>query len=96
MGESPDNRIEREFREAEGRVKVIITDSNNSMLHFSMYGVDSIKTQGNYHHIPLHGSQNAVLTGSHIFHSLALARCIYPDGTPISLAPNKREPHCDI
>ena len=96
MGESPDYRIEREFWEAEGRAKAIIADSGDNVLHFSMYGADWIKTQGDHRHIPLHGSQNAVLTGSHVFHSPALIRCIYPDGAPISLAPNKRGLHCDI
>ena len=91
-----DDRIEREFGEAEGRAKAIIADSDDNVLHFSAYGADWIKTQGEHRHIPLHGSQNAVLTRSRVFHSPALPRCIYPDGAPISVVPNKRELHCNI
>ena len=91
-----DDRIEREFGKAEGRAKEIIVDSDDNVLHFSAYGADWIKAQGEHRHIPLHGSQAAVLTRSCIFHSPAFARCIYPDGASIGVVPNKRGLHRDV
>lgn len=41
-----DDRIEREFREAEEKAKAIITDSDDNVFHFGAYGADWIKTQG--------------------------------------------------
>ena len=90
-----DDRIEQEFREAEERAKAIIADSDDNVLHFSEYGADWIKTQGKSRHVSLCGSQNTVLTRTSI-HSPAFPRRIYPDGTPISVVPNKRELHCNI
>ena len=51
-----DDRIEREFREARERAKVTIADSDNNVLHFSGYGADWIKAQGQPRHVSLHRS----------------------------------------
>jgi len=40
------DRIEREFREAEERAKAIIADSDDNVFHFSAYGAGWIKAQG--------------------------------------------------
>ena len=90
-----DDRIEREFREAGERAKAVIADSDNNVLHFSGYGADWIKAQGEPRHVSLHRSQNRVLTKTSI-HSPTFPRRIHPDGTAISVVPNKRELHCDI
>ena len=57
-----DDRIEREFREARERAKVTIADSDNNVLHFSGYGADWIKAQGQPRHVSPRRSQNRVLT----------------------------------
>ena len=51
-----DNRIEREFWEAGERAKAVIADSDNNVLHFSEYGADWIKAQGQPRHVSLHRS----------------------------------------
>ena len=48
-----DARMELEFRGAEERAKVIITDSDDNVFHFSAYGADWIKAQGQSCHTPL-------------------------------------------
>ena len=65
------DRIEREFREAEERAKAIIADSDDNVFHFSAYGADWIKAQGWSRHIPLHvhTTQNTVLTKSSLRNS---------------------------
>ena len=47
-----DDRIEQEFGGAEERAKAIITDSDDNVFHFSAYGADWIKAQGQYYHNP--------------------------------------------
>jgi len=90
-----DDRIEREFREVGERAKAVIADSDDNVLHFSGYGADWIKAQGEPRHVSLDRSQNRVLTKTSI-HSPAFPRRIHPDGTAISVVPNKRELHCNI
>ena len=41
-----DDRIEQEFEGAKERAKAIITDSDDNVFHFSAYGADWIKAQG--------------------------------------------------
>ena len=53
-----DDRMEREFREAEGRAKALIGDSDDNVFHFSAYGADWIKAQGQSRHNPLHHSHS--------------------------------------
>ena len=45
-----DDRIEREFGEAGERAKAVIADSDDNVLHFSGYGADWIKAQGQSRH----------------------------------------------
>ena len=47
-----DDGIEQEFREAEERAKAIIADSDDNVFHFSAYGADWIKAQGQSRNIP--------------------------------------------
>jgi hypothetical protein len=47
-----DDQTECEFQEAKERAKAIIADSDNNVFHFSAYGADWIKTQGQSCHIP--------------------------------------------
>ena len=47
-----DDKMEGEFQEAKERAKAIIADSDNNVFHFSPYGADWIKTQGQSRHIP--------------------------------------------
>ena len=57
--------IEQEFREAEERAKAIIADSDDNVFHFSAYGADWIKAQGQSRNIPpfaVHTTRSTVLT----------------------------------
>ena len=81
--------------EADEKTKAIIADSNDNVFHFGGYGANWIKAQSQPRHVSLHRSQNTVLTKTSI-HSPAFPRRIHPDGTSISVVPNKRELHCDI
>ena len=90
-----DGPMEREFGEARERAKAVIADSDDNVLHFSGYGADWIKTQGQSRHVSLHRLQNRVLTKTSI-HSPAFSRRIHTDGTPISVVPDKRELYCNI
>lgn len=55
-----DDRIERGFKEAEEGAKAIIADSDDNVFHFSAYGADWIKAQGQSRHTsPLRRSCNA-------------------------------------
>ena len=96
-----DGLVEREFSEAEGRAKAIIADSDDNVFHFSAYGADWIKDQGQSCH-DLFAIHIAYIEHGpdkiHIFviHSPAFARRIHPDGSPISVVPNKRKLHRDV
>ena len=60
-----DNRIELECRKSGERAKAMIADSDDNVFHFSAYGADWIKAQGQSRHTPtLHRSRNGVLTKS--------------------------------
>jgi len=41
-----DDRMEQEFRGAEERAKAIVADSDDNVFHFSVYGAEWIKAQG--------------------------------------------------
>ena len=58
-----DDRIEREFGEAEERARVIITDSDDNVFHFSAYGADWIKAQGQSYHTPLPRRSHSTVYG---------------------------------
>lgn len=72
LGWIADDRTERELRGAEERAMAMITDSDDNVFHFSAYGADWIKAQGQSRHVlfTIHTAYNMVLTNSpHLLNS---------------------------